>query len=446
MPAIRRLALTFVSALCAGPVQAEQHTSEYVTKVTEDSFDEYSQANTPLLLMMHVDWCGVCKRTFPLFTEAAEEVGERGIGVAFAHAECQASKPLCTRFNVTGYPTILYFDGTGPPRKYQSPRDRDTFVRYAERMTQPAVQRFSKRAAFGGALRKETFAAFVAEVPEGDVPAGLQAAAERLMDKHLFARVTDLAQLLPKSAAPPPGARMAVLSMGKQQWPGTDSSADPPPGVSFYDGPLDDASAVDEWIQANRFPGIWQVTASIFYEFTHARESAVLVAFNSSAVAPAHEAALRGAAKDLPQLLFGVLDGVLLKEELKDFNFHVEELPRAMLTEERGDKWIEDVEVFRVATISEDLRSILGGSPVLRQCRDFMCRVFFYKREAFRFALRVWRYAQQGYTELAIVLLAFASLAVVLLLVIYLLKCLIQAMLLDPEDDLQWTRDRPKVE
>ncbi|CAJ1340624.1 unnamed protein product, partial [Effrenium voratum] len=109
-----------------------------------------------------------------------------------------------------------------------------------------------------------------------------------------------------------------VLSPPRQQWAGAGSAS---PGVAFYSGNLGESAS--DWIAQHRFPGIWALGESNFYEFTHSNKSAVLVAV--AEITAALEAEIRGAAR-LEDFFFGVLNGSHWAEELKVFNIQPEEL------------------------------------------------------------------------------------------------------------------------
>lgn len=60
----------------------------------------------------------------PEFEAAARMVG--GAGVAFARVDCPDHQDICSRYNVTGYPTFKVFDGSDskPVADYQGQREK----------------------------------------------------------------------------------------------------------------------------------------------------------------------------------------------------------------------------------------------------------------------------------------------------------------------------------
>ncbi|CAE8591422.1 unnamed protein product [Polarella glacialis] len=138
------------------------------------------------------------------------------------------------------------------------------FLKYAQRMTSAPLRSFQTLAEWEQALKDETFSGFVARQKS----AAVKELAERWMDRHLFTEASDLATLLPQDAAgSPEEASLAVISSPAQQWKGAENSSKPK--VSYYSGDADNLTAMSDWIEGHRFPGVWYLEAHNFFEFTH---------------------------------------------------------------------------------------------------------------------------------------------------------------------------------
>ena len=55
-------------------------------------------------------WCGPCQRFGPIFTETAQEMGER---VAFAKVNIDDAQRLASQCNVQSIPCVVAFDKEG---------------------------------------------------------------------------------------------------------------------------------------------------------------------------------------------------------------------------------------------------------------------------------------------------------------------------------------------
>jgi len=396
---------------------------------------EQREKNSPALVMFHVGWCKACQRTFPLFANASDIAKEEGLGMDFAHADCTDDKSLCQKFEVQGYPTIKLFfpESEKPPQSFKGQRTSKGFVKYAKRMTSPPIRSFTNFAELEKALEEEAYAAFITTEKSAK---GIKPLAEKWMDRHLIASAPKLADLIPGDSAVPENARLAVVSLPKQQWARVGGAA-AEPAVSFYTGPLDDETAMHSWLAANRFPGIWTVSEVNFYDFTHADQPTALVAAGGDGATEELEKQIRRAQGTLSsKYFFGVLNATHWAEELKVFNIYPHELPRVLVTEQNFDLWVEDVNELRATELQADLQNLADGAPLLRQGKSLLNKAFYWKREGWRYMLKKHAYAQQGPSEAAAVIVSLVALAVVALVILWgTCACCRLLMMDDPEPD-----------
>lgn len=433
--------LIVITCMCLLASAADHAHSQFAARLTETSIEAHLKkkhaANRAVLVMFHVSWCKVCQRTFPEFAAAAETLHEQGSDVDFAHLDCETDTAACKQYGVKGYPTIKFFTPNGAePRPFKGMRNQQSFVKYTERMMQPAVRKFRSRSQFEDAFKNESLAAFVALVPnEEQTPASLMTAADTWMDRHLFFSVPNLQDLLPEGISAPAGATFAVLSGKQQQWSGRDNETEAPPAATFFSGAIADVN-ISAWVELNRFPGVWRLSETNFFEFTHASRRTMIGAFNPANISHEQEAMLRRTAGKLKdEFVFGVVDGVSWAEELSEFNIYTRELPRVFITEDNFDVWIEDINALRMARLEQDLQQFLDGAPLLRQRHGTWSKIAFYQRAAFRFTRYAGNYASQGPVQTAAVA-ATAILAILLVLaVFYCIMSCFQILLADPEED-----------
>merc|ERR1712216_350932 len=97
-------------------------------------------------------------------------------------------------------------------------------------------------------------------------------------------------------------------------------------------------------------------------------------------VSPLTEISIRRASIELSsEFIFGVVDAVGWSEELADFNIYQKDLPRVLVTESNFEIWIEDIDLLRADSLTEDLRKLVAGAPLLRQAHKTWSRIFFYQ-------------------------------------------------------------------
>ena len=110
--------------------------SAEIVELSNDSFEHLTQASTgqttgKWMVKFYATWCGHCKRLEPVWvsldTELKENHSEKGINVA--NVDAIQNRDLALRFQVKGYPTLMYF-AKGRMYRYQGPRDLESLVNF----------------------------------------------------------------------------------------------------------------------------------------------------------------------------------------------------------------------------------------------------------------------------------------------------------------------------
>jgi len=124
---------------CGLAALAEVEVEEGVLVLNAENFDEVTASKDLVLVEFYAPWCGHCKNLAPHYAKAAAELEPLGISLAKVNADTDENRPLASRFDVKGFPTLKVFRKGAAPTDYEGGRTTDTIVAYMKRQNQPAV-------------------------------------------------------------------------------------------------------------------------------------------------------------------------------------------------------------------------------------------------------------------------------------------------------------------
>ncbi|MQM19494.1 hypothetical protein Taro_052499 [Colocasia esculenta] len=112
-------ALALVLLVCSGsPALADDD----VVALSGDSFEKEVGQDRGALVEFFAPWCGHCKKLAPEYEKLGSSF-KKAKSVLIAKVDCDEHKSLCTKYGVTGYPTLQWFPkGSLEPKKYEGPR------------------------------------------------------------------------------------------------------------------------------------------------------------------------------------------------------------------------------------------------------------------------------------------------------------------------------------
>jgi len=128
--AMRTRILVFLSGL------ANALAGKNVLLLTTAGFDEHLKVYKQTLVEFYAPWCGHCKKLEPEFEQAATDLKEKG--VSFGAVDATVQTELATKYEVKGYPTLLWFED-GEKHEFDGGRTAAAMVEWVESMIKPAV-------------------------------------------------------------------------------------------------------------------------------------------------------------------------------------------------------------------------------------------------------------------------------------------------------------------
>ncbi|OMO82583.1 Thioredoxin-like protein [Corchorus capsularis] len=85
------------------------------------------------MVNFYAPWCGWCQKLAPEYEAAAALL--KGDGVAFAKVDADTERELAWKYEISGYPTLLWFAGGVRSKTYYGQRKRDAFVKCVRNST-----------------------------------------------------------------------------------------------------------------------------------------------------------------------------------------------------------------------------------------------------------------------------------------------------------------------
>uniref|UniRef100_A0AAY4AZC4 Protein disulfide-isomerase n=1 Tax=Denticeps clupeoides TaxID=299321 RepID=A0AAY4AZC4_9TELE len=134
----------FVVSPCA-VLHNDDHFASDVLEFTDDDFDSRIGDHDLILVEFFAPWCGHCKRLAPEYEAAATRL--KGIA-PLAKVDCTASTNVCSKYGVSGYPTLKIFRGGEDSGGYDGPRTADGIVSHLKKQAGPASVELNAEAEF----------------------------------------------------------------------------------------------------------------------------------------------------------------------------------------------------------------------------------------------------------------------------------------------------------
>ncbi|KAI5981913.1 thioredoxin-like protein [Pisolithus albus] len=118
----------FLSSLLASVVASN------VLELGPDNFDAVIGKGKPGLVEFFAPWCGHCKNLAPTYEQLADAFSHAKDKVVIAKVDADgAGRPLGQKYEVSGYPTLKWFDEKGNTEAYEGGRDLDALATFVSK-------------------------------------------------------------------------------------------------------------------------------------------------------------------------------------------------------------------------------------------------------------------------------------------------------------------------
>lgn len=121
-------------------------TASNVVDLDPSNFDSVMLSGKPGLVEFFAPWCGHCKKLAPVWEELADSFAASHKTVTIAKVDGDAHKELSTKYGITGFPTIKWFDGSdGLPEDYTGGRGIEQFQEFVSERSGAKVKKAPKK-------------------------------------------------------------------------------------------------------------------------------------------------------------------------------------------------------------------------------------------------------------------------------------------------------------
>ncbi|XP_042054821.1 probable protein disulfide-isomerase A6 isoform X2 [Salvia splendens] len=94
-------------------------SADDVVVLTEENFHQEVGKDRGALVEFYAPWCGHCKKLAPEFEKLGASF-KKAKSVLIGKVDCDEHKSLCSKYGISGYPTIQWFPkGSLEPKKYE---------------------------------------------------------------------------------------------------------------------------------------------------------------------------------------------------------------------------------------------------------------------------------------------------------------------------------------
>ncbi|KAL6324170.1 hypothetical protein AAG906_006441 [Vitis piasezkii] len=105
-------------------------SADDVVVLTEANFEQEIGKDRSALVEFYAPWCGHCKKLAPEYEKLGASF-KKAKSVLIGKVDCDEHKSVCSKYGVSGYPTIQWFPkGSLEPKKYEGARSAEALAEF----------------------------------------------------------------------------------------------------------------------------------------------------------------------------------------------------------------------------------------------------------------------------------------------------------------------------
>jgi len=114
-------------------------SASFVIELSDATFADEVGDKDIILVEFFAPWCGHCKKLAPEYEKAATALVKNDPPIPLAKVDCtEAGKDTCSKYGVSGYPTLKVFRGLDNVEDYNGPRENKGIVSYMKSRAGPS--------------------------------------------------------------------------------------------------------------------------------------------------------------------------------------------------------------------------------------------------------------------------------------------------------------------
>jgi len=118
-------------ALLVAAIISSASASNVLDLSSPSTFDDTVGQGIPGLVEFFAPWCGHCKNLAPVYEQLADAFSHAKDKVVVAKVDADGEgRPLGTKYGVTGFPTLKWFNADGTYEPYDAGRDLDSLATF----------------------------------------------------------------------------------------------------------------------------------------------------------------------------------------------------------------------------------------------------------------------------------------------------------------------------